>query len=550
MLHKKENNFTRIREVVSDFDKNYTWSIWILIYLTYFLFSIILTNIFLPFIQPFDLNSTRYLLSSLAQSQAAIVSIVITLSLVAIQLSATTYTSQAITIYKKSPHIWLLLLSYLITISVSLISLNFLYNSEGVIENQGVFAFILIDFFFSLLLFFALIPYMLNIIDLLNSENIATILIKDLKESTPLDGEEIHSFIEVINSSIIKLDIIILRTWLYVLTQRMYEVALKNPNDFNKIRWSGKFFRLIRDWSDLAISIKNIKAIDELIYNLNYIDISDESSTTIDDSVIECLGYVGSIAAGNGYIYQAESAASSLGIIGTKMIKKRKYSQIASVIYALDHIAESAKKIDRPLCQFGKSFGDIGWQINKNKEFFDLRCQLLFSLTSLTQVYAEKDFWFVTNFLINEIKIIAIPELVTDHESEITIDCFYKIGSLAIKKINSYSEEELNTIRDFAFEGSSDSTHWGKHIDAGLSLAEQLLIMFGRRLKNQEYAIKKTAELAVIHGVNEFNFTLGMFNPQDKFIIEVKRQIQNIQFCQDKTQIRNVIGNMNLNLQS
>ena len=55
-----------------------------------------------------DKDSARYLLSALVQSQAAIVAIVVTLTLVAIQLVVSSYSLRAIDIFKKIPMWWFL----------------------------------------------------------------------------------------------------------------------------------------------------------------------------------------------------------------------------------------------------------------------------------------------------------------------------------------------------------------------------------------------------------------------------------------------------------
>lgn len=60
-----------------------------------------------------DPDSARYLLSALVQSEAAIIAIVVTLSLVAIQLAATSYSPTIIGIYQKYPYFWLLIIIYI-----------------------------------------------------------------------------------------------------------------------------------------------------------------------------------------------------------------------------------------------------------------------------------------------------------------------------------------------------------------------------------------------------------------------------------------------------
>jgi len=63
-----------------------------------------------------DVTSARYMLSALVQSQAAIVAIVITLTLIAVQLTASAYSPRVIDIFKKNPDMWILLGCYGVSI--------------------------------------------------------------------------------------------------------------------------------------------------------------------------------------------------------------------------------------------------------------------------------------------------------------------------------------------------------------------------------------------------------------------------------------------------
>lgn len=70
-----------------------------------------------------DVNSARYMLSALVQSQAAIVAIVITLTLIAVQLTASAYSPRVIDIFKKNPDMWVLLGCYGVSIFYGFIRL-------------------------------------------------------------------------------------------------------------------------------------------------------------------------------------------------------------------------------------------------------------------------------------------------------------------------------------------------------------------------------------------------------------------------------------------
>jgi uncharacterized membrane protein len=52
---------------------------------------------------PTDIDSAKYFLSSMVQAQAAIVSLVITLTLIAIQMAGSSYSPRVVDVMKKNP---------------------------------------------------------------------------------------------------------------------------------------------------------------------------------------------------------------------------------------------------------------------------------------------------------------------------------------------------------------------------------------------------------------------------------------------------------------
>ncbi len=61
-------------------------------------------------------DNERYLISALVQSLAATIALVITLSLVAVQLAAQSYSARVIDVYKNNPDMWILLSIYIVVI--------------------------------------------------------------------------------------------------------------------------------------------------------------------------------------------------------------------------------------------------------------------------------------------------------------------------------------------------------------------------------------------------------------------------------------------------
>ena len=93
-----------------------SYTIWMKRWIFYFilsLISILFASAFLSYLGSVetDVDSARYMLSALIQSEAAIIAIVITLTLVAVQHTSSTYSTRVIDIFKtRNPDFWILFL--------------------------------------------------------------------------------------------------------------------------------------------------------------------------------------------------------------------------------------------------------------------------------------------------------------------------------------------------------------------------------------------------------------------------------------------------------
>ena len=105
-------------------------------------------------------SSAKYLLSALAQSQAAVIAIVVTLTLVAVQLSAQAYSPRVITIFQKSADFWILLVAYVFSIILDVILLETIPDNIKGLEMKVRSA-----TFLAIFAFLALFPYMWNTIN-------------------------------------------------------------------------------------------------------------------------------------------------------------------------------------------------------------------------------------------------------------------------------------------------------------------------------------------------------------------------------------------------
>ena len=88
--------------------------------------SSVIIYIFTPAFAYSQIESVKFFLSSLIQSEATVIAIVITLSLVVIQLTASTYSTRVIDIFKESPIIWIIVGTYVSAITYGLTILKFI----------------------------------------------------------------------------------------------------------------------------------------------------------------------------------------------------------------------------------------------------------------------------------------------------------------------------------------------------------------------------------------------------------------------------------------
>jgi len=180
----------------------------------------IILLLFFP-ISSTNFDNALYFLSAMVQAQAAIVSLVITLTLIAIQMATSSYTPRVVDVIKKNPDMWLLLLIYLIAISYGFIVLKQVERKPDPILVSTVLI-------LGIYTFATLFLYMKNTIALLRPDRIITMLVAEI------NGENIHQNVwtddifqpvfDVINASMSRFDVTTTRTGLNMLSNRLLEL--------------------------------------------------------------------------------------------------------------------------------------------------------------------------------------------------------------------------------------------------------------------------------------------------------------------------------------
>lgn len=155
---------------------------WAVRLLFYFFIYFCLIVLYIPIFSNLGLfynndESARYMLSALVQSEAAIIAIVITLSLVAVQLAAQSYSARIAEIFQNAPDFWILIITYIIAMIYGLGILKMIDgNCSGLNPYINIEGHVSFSYLLGIFAFIAIIPYIYNTLNLLKPSNVIRIL--------------------------------------------------------------------------------------------------------------------------------------------------------------------------------------------------------------------------------------------------------------------------------------------------------------------------------------------------------------------------------------
>ena len=379
------------------FEFKHLWIARLIVYFTY-LAVVVLVWFLLSYINLFhtDVNSARYMLSALVQSQAAIVAIVITLTLIAVQLTASAYSPRVIRIFRNNPDMWILLGCYGVSIYYGLFVLKLVQGVEGEFVSQSVIwylgpfpisfeSYVSLAYWLGAFTFVVLFPYMLNIISLLKSENIIKRLEIEIPKDKILNPKEdpVRSILNIIHGSIMKYDLETTRIGLKTVTDQVLENICADDEE----EISGHFCNYLTRFGRLAISKEDEESTLVVIENLEYFGTSTaekelETATVyavwslkkvekaaagkeLEDAisqVAKSLGKVGTAAAGKELEGATQQVAKSLGEVGTTAAGKGFENASVYAVWSLENVGKAAVGIEpeNATVLAARSLGEVG----------------------------------------------------------------------------------------------------------------------------------------------------------------------------------------------
>lgn len=265
---------------------------------------------------PTNIDNARYFISSMVQAQAAIVSLVVTLTLIAIQMTANSYTPRVIDVIKKNPDMW-----FLLTIYIEAILIGFFTLKELVGPDLFSVSFVFIWGIYSLGILF---PYMIFTIDLLRPNAVINSLVGEINHVNINKKDDVGEFVEpgvmqpvfdVIHTSISRFDIPTTRIGLDAITDRILAL-LSQFNEKDRDSIIELYFSHVR--RSISIALRNtdegmISAIVQIL------------ASKIDKVEINMIKSI---------------LISEIGEIGKDSAEKKLENATISTIRSLDYIAK------------------------------------------------------------------------------------------------------------------------------------------------------------------------------------------------------------------
>ena len=279
-----------------------------------------------------DTDSARNMISTLVQSEAAIMAIVVSLSLVAVQLAASVYSIRIIKIFKRMSLYWFLIYYYILWMGYGLWVIIGIRKAD---LGSDVLAFLRADIYFSYFLgIYALILlaiYIRNVLDLLDLTKILDILSRDVTKEGILSVERsgdmndpLKPIVDIIISSMNRFDEGAVEEGLSLIEEII--IKLLDNHNFNEMEQKKLS----------AILFPHV----EIIFNLA-LNKRDES---ICDKLVNVIEAIGKRSAERHCIIAYESA-QFLGRVGKKAaeIKDPLFDDIIiNIVLALTSIGEKA----------------------------------------------------------------------------------------------------------------------------------------------------------------------------------------------------------------
>jgi len=324
-----------IRELISGLDelKKEPWaSVWrkqlipyILVFDVVFIIGLIIVVVFR--LVPTDYDNALYFLSAMVQAQAAVITLIISLTLIAIQMASASYTPRVVDVMKKNPDMWYLLIIYIGAISYGFLALKLVTGPE----DQFLVSIALI---LGIYTFCILFLYMKYTIAMLRPDEVVRMLVKEInvenihQETWIKDGKDdiMQPVFDLVNASISRYDVTTTRTGLKALADRILDLFPEHSADSEKNAGdiTDHFCMHIQRSAMIAFRNDDEGVLEEIIEVLREFGnhTADKGLELATRNVAYVFGEVGTLATDKGLELATRKVADALSEVGTHAADK------------------------------------------------------------------------------------------------------------------------------------------------------------------------------------------------------------------------------------
>lgn len=332
-----------------------------------FLIGILLFWILGSNLIPTDIDNARYFLSAMVQAQAAIVTLVITLTLIAIQMASASYTPRVVDVMKKNPDMWYLLIIYICAMSYGFIALKLVTDPDRFLVSSvlilGVYTFCI------------LFLYMKNTIKLLRPDAIIKMLVNEInaenihQEGWKKESEDdiMQPVFDIVHASISRFDVTTTRTGLNVLSDRILELFFvfdKESREKKTNNIAEHFCKHIRRSALIALRNDDEGMLNEISKILQKFGIGycDYQNSVAVDRVSNTLAFIGTRAADKELEGATMRVAISLGVLGSHAADRKLGNGAWAMAESLGVVGTHAanKKLKYASWRVAFALGDVG----------------------------------------------------------------------------------------------------------------------------------------------------------------------------------------------
>lgn len=316
---------------------------------------------------PTNYNNALYFISTMVQAQAAIVSLVISFTIIAIQMSASSYTPRVVDVMKKNPDFWYLLIIYVGAMSYGFFTLKIVADPDPYLVSSvlilGIFTFC------------SLFLYIKNTIHLLRPDVLVTMLVKEIDIKNESNDDSMQPVFDVIHNSIMRYDVTTTRTGLNTLLDHILDL-LSNSNSRGREKLADNLTKSFCNFTKRSalVALRNddegiLKEIISVLKKLG-LELANYRLKYETDRVIDVLKVIGVQSAERDLKEVTEQVATTLGCIGLNVANKGLEKVTSNAVRALAEVGKHAadNKQDWAPYTVARQLQEIGLYAAKARE--------------------------------------------------------------------------------------------------------------------------------------------------------------------------------------